>query len=119
MIRKGRFSENKRSMYQCAVFYGKNLLEDLGISDDKRKKKIAKIFKDDTIIDKKYVYPYYSTEIFYSEADALRFLPTFVRNLIEKGLIDSDVLKDNKLDQSRAEAAIVPLQPSMLDDFAG
>lgn len=109
MIRRGR-TEKFPEMYQCVVFYSKAASEELEITN----KKLLKV-----IGDSRFTYPYYSKEIFYSDKDALRYIPTFVKDLISKGLMGEDVLIDNKLDQSKAEAAIVPLQPSTLEDFAG
>lgn len=111
MIRKGRAgSERQITMYQCVIFYSKKASEELGVTKKGIKKELGEA---------RFTYPYYSNAIFYSDKDALRYIPTFVKDLIERGFMSPDVLIDNKLDQNVAEAAIVPLQPSTLEDFAG
>lgn len=111
MIRRGRpGSDKKVTLYQCVIFYGKKASEELGITNKKFLKELG---------DARFTYPYYSKEIFYSDKDALRFIPMFVKQLIEKGLLDKSVIVNDKLDLSVAEAAIVPLQPSTLEDFDG
>lgn len=111
MIRKGRAgSERQIVMYQCAIFYSKKAADELGVKKRGTIKELG---------ESRFTYPYYSDAIFYSDKDALRYIPTFVKDLITRGFMSEDVLVGDKLDQSKAEAAIVPLHPSTLEDFAG
>lgn len=55
-------------------------------------------------------YPFYSSNIFLSDGDAVKFLPDFIRKLIKDGNLPKDVVKeDNTIDETKVKTAIVPL----------
>ena len=98
-------------LYQAVAFFANSVEDEIGPLTKLEKMAIGK-----KIENKRFVFPFYSEQVFLSEADVKTFLPVFVKELIKKELIPSDViLPDNTVDDSRLELAYVILNISLLE----
>ena len=92
---------------QSVVFYSRPVYEELEITDKKMIKSLD---------GKRFVFPYYSSEIFMSEEDAANFIPLFINKLIEEKILPADVIKKNgQIDDTKCKCGIVPLQVTKLE----
>lgn len=103
---------NPGKLYQAVAFYASNVEDEIGpLSTLEKMSSVGKKLKN-----KRFVFPFYSEQVFLSETDVKTFLPLFVKDLIKKGHIPSDVvLEDNSVDSSKLELAYVILNISLLE----
>lgn len=107
----------KRSMptefTQCVVFYGTPIADELDNWDNG--KGVPKKLKDE-LSKQKFVFPYYSSQIFMNPKDAEKFIPSFIRQLINEGKLPDDVLKkDDLVDETKIKAGLVHLDVSVIE----
>lgn len=115
VVGKGKNPLKSTEYVQCAVFYGSPIMNELESYENVNKKKVPKELRDE-IENAKFVFPYYSQQIFTSQQQAELFLPQFVRELIEKDMLPPDVLDEHQvLDPNRAQAAVVPLTVTIVE----
>lgn len=100
MILTGRSKKSTSSeateLFQVIVFYYQN---------------VGKGFKKKT----RYVFPFYSKEVFLTKEEAENYIPIFLKNLVNDNNIDKDVLSDQKLADEYIKTAVWPLQISKLE----
>lgn len=105
----------QEGFFQCAIFYGTPIANELEHYDERAHKKTPKLLKEE-LENQKFVFPFYSNEIFPTFAQAQAFFPEFINQLIAKKLIPADVIDDNKmLKDDICKAAVVPLKFSVID----
>ena len=104
--------------YQCAIFYGTPIANELEFYNDGKKVR-SKDLKHE-LETQKFVFPFYSNEIFPTEKQAQAFFPEFINQLISKKFIPADVVDENKmLRDDICKAAIVPLKFSVIEEKQG
>lgn len=100
-----------KELYQAVAFYASDAIDEL-----QPLPKMSQFLLKKHLKDKKFVFPFYSEEVFLTENDVKTFLPMFVKQLIEKKFIPKDVvLPDNSVDQSKLELAFVKLNIALLE----
>lgn len=98
---------------QCVVFYGAPIADELDNWDNG--KGVPKKLRDE-LQKQKFVFPYYSSQIFMNPKDAEKFLPGFIRQLIEEKKLPEDVLKkDGLVDDTKVKAGLVHLDVSAIE----
>lgn len=99
---------------QCVVFYGAPIANELDDYDNG--KGIPKKLKNE-LEKQKFVFPYYSSQIFMNPKDAEKFLPSFVRQLIDEGKLPESILnKDNSIDENSIKLGLVHLDVSVIEE---
>ena len=102
--------------FQCVIFYGTPIANELENYVDKTKKKTPKLLREE-LENQKFVFPFYSSEIFPTQAQAQAFFPEFINKLIEDGKIPPEVIDEKKmLKEDLCKAGIVPLKFSVVED---
>lgn len=100
MILTGRAKNSTQSetteLFQAIVFYYQN---------------VGNVFKKKT----RYVFPFYSKEVFLTKEEAENYIPIFLKNLINDNNIDKDILSDQKLADEYIKTAVWPLRVSKLE----
>lgn len=100
MILTGRAKNNTQSetteLFQAIVFYYQN---------------VEKLFKKKT----RYVFPFYSKEVFLTKEEAENYIPIFLKNLVNDNNIDKNILSDQKLADEYIKTAVWPLRVSKLE----
>lgn len=97
---------------QCVVFYGTPIANELTSYEPK---KVPSKLRDE-LEKQKFVFPYYSQQIFTSQKDAELFLPNFIRMLINDGKLPEDVVNEKGLvDESRVKVGVVHLDVAYLE----
>lgn len=97
---------------QCVVFYGTPIADEL---ENYVPKKVPAKLRDE-LSKQKFVFPYYSQQIFTSPKDAELFLPNFIRMLIKDGKLPEDVVDSKGLvDDSRVKVAVAHLDVAYLE----
>src|SRR5574344_2186791 len=92
---------------QSVVFYSRPVYEELEITDKKMIKSLD---------GKRFVFPYYSNEIYMAEEDAAKIIPLFIQKLIEEKIPPADVMnKNSQIDNTKCKCGIVPLQVTKLE----
>ena len=141
LLRRGndRFAQKDKlppsELFQCVVFYGKPVKEELfeNGQDFKPKRKWWGPWKDDyqsimainEFLDaQRFVYPFYSKEIFMSQQEATNFLPLFIKRLIKEEKIPANAIKeDRSVDEEVVKLGVAPLMITILeevkDEFRG
>lgn len=119
MINSGGVKSQQRQdgFYQCAIFYGVPLANELDEWEkDRTKKKCPRNLRHE-LETQRFVFPFYSNEIFPTSAQAQAFFPEFINNLIKKGFIPPTVVNSEThlLDDEVCKAAVVPLKFSVID----
>ncbi|MCF0126542.1 MAG: hypothetical protein HUJ68_12470 [Clostridia bacterium] len=95
--------------FQCVIFYSCPLSEELGLDNNKRKK-LYRLLKYDEKTEPRFTFPFYSSDVFKTEAEAVKYFPSFVQELRQKKLLPDIAFKsNNELDETRCKAAIAPL----------
>lgn len=100
MILTGRAKNNTQSetteLFQAIVFYYQN---------------VGNVFKKKT----RYVFPFYSKEVFLTKEEAENYIPIFLKNLVNDNNIDKNILSDQKLADEYIKTAVWPLRVSKLE----
>jgi len=110
-------SKGAKGFWQCVVFYGTPIGNEIvAWEDEKVKKKTPKALRDE-LENQKFIFPFYSSEIFPTEFQAKAFLPGFVRELIEKHYLPPEVLDEKQiLRDDVCKAAVAPLKFSVIEE---
>lgn len=119
LFRRGndRFATARRihEYFQCVIFYGRLVKEELELEIPLPKKIFKKYFNsideiNKSLENKRFIFPYYSQEIFYTKEDAERFIPLFIQKLIDNDkLPNSIILEDKSVDDTQIQAGVVKL----------
>ena len=100
MILTGRAKNSTQSetteLFQAIVFYYQN---------------VGKVFQKKT----RYVFPFYSKEVFLTKEEAENYIPIFLKNLVNDNNIDKNILSDQKLADEYIKTAVWPLRVSKLE----
>jgi len=121
-------------LYQVAVFYSVTVIDELKFMDDEQIKtalKEVKLFQKGRtkfalqnavelaavqFENQRFVFPYYSREIFLSEPEARNFIPIFIKQMIKQEILPEDIiLEDNSVDEDRVQISLVPLTMTFLE----
>lgn len=90
--------------FQCVVFYSEPISEELEVQS----RKIRRLLKVNE--EPRFTFPYYSSDIFKTEAEAMKYFPIFIQELKKKKMLPSEAFKsDTELDETRCKAALAPL----------
>ena len=108
-------------LYQCIAFYGKQVLDEIEELYELNKvvpilgrKTLKEI--NETLNKQRFIFPFYSKEIFMSQQEAEQFLPFFIKELIKEGKIPEEVIKeDRSVDDDKIKFAITTLIISTLE----
>lgn len=109
--------QGQSGFFQCAIFYGVPLANELvEWENDRTKKKCPKNLRHE-LETQRFVFPFYSNEIFPTSAQAQAFFPEFINRLIKDGFIPPDVIdaETHLLNDEVCKAAVVPLKFSVID----
>lgn len=89
-------SSEATELFQAIVFYYQN---------------VGKGFKKKT----RYVFPFYSKEVFLTKEEAENYIPVFLKSLVNDNNIDKNILSDQKLADEYIKTAVWPLKISKLE----
>ena len=90
--------------FQCVVFYSEPISEELEVQS----RKIRRLLKVNE--EPRFTFPYYSSDIFKTEAEAMKYFPIFIQELKKKKMLPPEAFKsDTELDETRCKAALAPL----------
>ena len=53
-------------------------------------------------------YTFYSPNVFLDPDSAVKYMPTFIKELISEGTIPEDVIKDGQIDYTKVETTVAP-----------
>ena len=53
-------------------------------------------------------YPFYSPNVYLDPDSAVKYMPTFIKELISEGTIPEDVIKDGQIDYTKIETTVAP-----------
>lgn len=53
-------------------------------------------------------YTFYSPNVFLDPDSAVKYMPTFIKELISEGTIPEDVIKDGQIDYTKIETTVAP-----------
>jgi hypothetical protein len=115
ILRRGDRDVNSASkipaeLFQIAVFYGVPVIEEL----DLRKIDCLSWWKKAT--SSRFVFPFYSQEVFMTQTDAVKFIPHFIRKLITDKKLPTEVInEDTSVNENMIQTAVVPLNVVFLE----
>ncbi len=90
--------------FQCVIFYSEPVSEEIAIPS----RKICKLLRVNE--EPRFTFPYYSSDIFKTEAEAMKYFPIFIQELKKKKMLPPEAFKsDTELDETRCKAALAPL----------
>lgn len=90
--------------FQCVVFYSEPVSEEIAIPS----RKICKLLRVKE--EPRFTFPYYSSDVFKTEAEAMKYFPLFIRELRKKKILPPEAFKsDTELDETRCKAALAPI----------
>lgn len=102
--RANKTADRAAVFFQCVVFYSEPISEELNIPS----RKILKLLKVKE--EPRFTFPYYSSDVFKTEAEAIKYFPIFVQELYkQKKLPAKAFLSQNELDETRCKAALAPI----------
>ena len=107
----------QEGFFQCAIFYGAPIANELDEWEkDRTKKKCPRNLRHE-LETQRFIFPFYSNEIFPTSAQAQAFFPEFINRLIKDGFIPPDVVDQSTkmLNDEICKAAVVPLKFSVID----
>ena len=115
-IKLAKIDNNQKGFFQCAIFYGTPIAHELDCYDTIKPRRIPKELREE-LENQKFVFPFYSNEIFPTQKQAEAYLPGFIQDLIKRDFLPPTVLDENKrLRDDICKAAIVPLKFSVIDN---
>lgn len=90
--------------FQCVVFYSEPISEELEIPS----RKVCKLLRVKE--EPRFTFPYYSSDVFKTEAEAMKYFPLFIQELRKKKMLpDKAFISETELDDTRCKAALAPL----------
>jgi len=126
-----RFRQKEKAppseLFQCAIFYARPVKDEIfeqGQSFVPKRKwwgpwkndyeSIAAL--DEMLDSQRFIFPFYSKEVFMSQQEATNFLPVFIKQLIRQEKLPPNVIKeDTSIDEEQIRPAIVPLAITILE----
>jgi hypothetical protein len=121
-------------LFQAAVFFSRPVSEELDQLNEEEKtellkqenfftrKKLKDFFEafpnlcDLTFKNQRFIFPFYSQEIFVTQVDAVNYIPYFIKKLITEQRLPANVIKEDKsVDDDQIKTAVVPLQVVFLE----
>ena len=102
-------------LYQCVAFFGRPVLDELEVEFQKwqflfRKKDL------ETLQHQRFIFPFYSKEVFVSQQEATNFLPYFVKRLIADAKLPQEVINEDKsINEDIVKLGIAPLTITMIE----
>jgi len=123
-------------LYQCAIFFSRLVMEEIDelqsirqIIELKKWDKEKKIFNffnnnlrnlilqlNEDLEKQRFIFPFYSKEIFMSQQEATNFLPLFIKQLIKEEKLPASVInEDRSINEEIIKPAIIPLQTTVLE----
>lgn len=104
--------------FQCVVFYGSPMLEEIQELPKVLKKRGRRSKELSSKLEKtRITFPLYSKEIFMTQEDATKFFPIFIKKLIGDNMIPADIiLPDRSVDETRVKFGVVPLEVTTLQE---
>ena len=103
-------------LFQCVVFYGRPVTEE--VPEIMEIPTISFFAKNaiQAIQKQRFVFPFYSKEIFGSQSEAQNFLPIFIRRLIKEEKLPSTVLnEDLSVNDDILKLGVAPLTVTILE----
>jgi len=125
-----------RDLFQAVVFYFRPIIDEINLEDEEkaqeilketpfyRKNKIKYVLQNITEIsskllnNKRFVFPFYSEDIFMSPKEAEDYIPRFIKKLIGQNKLPANVIKDHTIDYDMVETGIVPLNLATLEKIS-
>jgi hypothetical protein len=119
--------EMPRDLFQAVVFYFRPVCEELKFENEEVAQKLLKEslflnkgkikfslehireFSEKLLEGQKFVFPFYSEDIFMSPKEVELYIPRFVKKLIGENKIPEDAIKENTINYEVIETGIVPL----------
>ena len=102
--RANKTADRAAIYFQCVVFYSEPISEEVEIPS----RKILKLLRVKE--EPRFTFPYYSSDVFKTEAEAVKYFPIFIEELRKKKLLPDAAFKSlTELDETRCKAAIAPL----------
>jgi hypothetical protein len=127
-------SKMPSELYQVAVFFSRPVTDEIEYLDAN---KWDKLLKQESVLRRgrlrafleafpnlcaiefekqRFIFPLYSQEVFTVQADAVNYIPFFIKKLITDGKLPESVIKEDKsVDDDQIKTAIVPLQVTFLE----
>ena len=102
--RQNKTADRAALFFQCVVFYSEPISEEIAIPS----RKICKLLRVKE--EPRFTFPYYSSDVFKTEAEAMKYFPLFIQELRKKKMLPPEAFKsDTELDDTRCKAALAPL----------
>ena len=102
--RANKTADRAALFFQCVVFYSEPISEEIAIPS----RKICKLLRVKE--EPRFTFPYYSSDVFKTEAEAMKYFPLFIQELRNKKMLPPQPFKsDTELDDTRCKAALAPL----------
>lgn len=102
--RANKTADRAALFFQCVVFYSEPISEEIAIPS----RKICKLLRVKE--EPRFTFPYYSSDVFKTEAEAMKYFPLFIQELRKKKMLPPEAFKsDTELDDTRCKAALAPL----------
>ena len=60
-------------------------------------------------------YTFYSPNVFLDPDSAVKYMPTFIKELISEGTLPQEVIKDGQIDYSKIETTVAPCILSVIE----
>jgi hypothetical protein len=122
-----------RELFQLAVFYFRPIIEEIKLENEEVAQEILKKipfwnknkamyslkniteFAGKLLGEQKFVFPFYSEDVFMFPKEAEDYIPRFVKKLIGESKIPEDAIKNNMINYDIIETGIVPLNLATLE----
>ena len=102
--RANKTADRAALFFQCVGFYSEPVSEEIAIPS----RKICKLLRVKE--EPRFTFPYYSSDVFKTEAEAMKYFPLFIQELKKKKMLPPEAFKsDTELDETRCKAALAPL----------
>jgi hypothetical protein len=116
-----------RDLFQVAVFFFRPVVEELNFEKEEEAKKILKKsfflnkgktkfalqniteFSSKLLENQKFVFPFYSEDVFMSPKEAENYIPRFIKKLIGEQKLPVEVILNNSINYDIVQTGIVPL----------
>ena len=113
---KTREKKLPSELHQCVVFFSSPVLNELPVLGELNaiQNAISGIHKK--LENSRFVFPYYSQEIFLSHEEAVRYLPTFISKLMVENKLPANAINpDRSTNDDVIQCAVIPLAPTYLE----
>jgi hypothetical protein len=122
-----------RELFQVAVFYFRPIAEEINLEHEEKAQEIIKnagfwkrgkttfalqnisYFVKQLLNEQKFVFPFYSEDVFMFPKEAENYIPRFIKKLIGEGKIPEEAIKDHTINYEIIETGIVPLNLATLE----